>query len=241
LRKMRIEHGQHRLKGSAGQPSGDFVDPAFFNERRQFQQEGIRLAERPYNPLEKRNLAESVVRALLDKPCSELPPREPFAGAGVYALYYKGPFAPYAPIATANENGHCSTPIYVGRARHPGARKGREPNVADAKQPLYARLVEHSESIEAVNNLDLREFRCRYLVVDELWVPLAERLLLERYQPVWNVVLDGFGNHDPGEGRKQQKKSPWDVLHPGRKWADKLAPGKQGIQELLLAIQAHFD
>ena len=39
----------------------------------------------PYNPLDKRNLAESVASAMLHTPVQKLPP-EPFIGAGVYAL-----------------------------------------------------------------------------------------------------------------------------------------------------------
>lgn len=32
-------------------------------------------------------------------------------------------------------------------------------------------------------------------------------------------VLDGFGIHDPGKGRHRGKRSLWDTLHPGRKFA----------------------
>jgi len=198
------------------------------------------LPEQPYNPLEKRHLAEGVVRALLDRACGPLPPTEAFGGAGVYALYYHGDFAPYAPLTTANARGECNVPIYVGRARYPGARKGFEDDAADDRQSLFDRLSEHAESINAAANLKIAHFRCRYLMTDELWVALAERLLLEQYQPVWNVVIDGFGNHDPGAGRTNQKRSPWDVLHPGRHWAEKLAPGKQSPSELLAAIRAHL-
>lgn len=198
------------------------------------------MVERPYNPLEKRHLAEGVVGALLEKPCGPLPPAKSFNGAGVYVLYYEGDFKPYAPLARANAGGACNVPVYVGRARHAGARKGFEEDAQGGQQPLYGRLCEHAESIEAAVNLTLSHFRCRYLVVDELWVALAERLLLERYQTLWNQVIDGFGIHDPGKGRKDQKRSAWDVVHPGRRWAEKLAPGKQSQKELLAAIRAHL-
>ena len=48
----------------------------------------------PYNPLDKRNLGASVAAAMLASPVHTLPP-EPFIGAGVYAIYYRGDFAPY--------------------------------------------------------------------------------------------------------------------------------------------------
>lgn len=55
----------------------------------------------PYNPLDKRNLAESVASAMLHTPVQKLPP-EPFIGAGVYAIYYKGDFEPYRKLVELN-------------------------------------------------------------------------------------------------------------------------------------------
>ncbi|MDR0670086.1 MAG: Eco29kI family restriction endonuclease [Treponema sp.] len=43
---------------------------------------------------------------------------------------------------------------------------------------------------------------------------------------LWNIVVDGFGNHDPGSGRYNQQISSWDTIHPGRNWAKKLQKGK---------------
>ena len=91
-------------------------------------------------------------------------------------------------------------------------------------QALYKRLSEHTESLRVVTNLDLEDFYCRLLVVEDIWIPLAESMLIERYKPVWNNVLCGFGNHDPGSGRYSGKMPQWDCLHPGRAWAKKLQP-----------------
>ena len=33
---------------------------------------------------------------------------------------------------------------------------------------------------------------------------------------LWNSLVDGFGNHDPGAGRYKGLRPRWDVLHPGR-------------------------
>ena len=87
---------------------------------------------------------------------------------------------------------------------------------------LYKRLKEHSDSISAAHNLNLSDFRCRWLVVDEVFIPLAESLLISHYKPLWNAVVDGFGNHPPGKGLEKGNKPMWDVLHPGRAWTDKL-------------------
>ena len=95
---------------------------------------------------------------------------------------------------------------------------------ADPGQALYKRLSEHAGSVGDAENLNLADFRCRFLVVDDIWIPLAESLLVKMYSPLWNQKIDGFGNHDPGKGSYNQQRSPWDVIHPGRSWAYKLQP-----------------
>ena len=181
------------------------------------------LSPTPFNPLDKRHLGESVAAAMLKSEVHPLPP-EKFKGAGIYAIYYTGDFEAYGNMAAVNSNGQFARPIYVGKAVPAGARKGGLGLGVDHGTALFKRLSEHYESIKAAENLDESDFFCRYLVVDDIWIPLAESLLIEKFQPVWNRVLDGFGNHDPGSGRYAQQKSPWDELHPGREWADRLRP-----------------
>ncbi|MDH4099798.1 MAG: Eco29kI family restriction endonuclease [Nitrospirota bacterium] len=175
----------------------------------------------PFNPLDKKNLGESVAEALLLRPVHEMPPT-PFIGAGIYAIYYTGDFSDYAEIAKKNRKDKYGWPIYVGKAVPAGARKGGFGLDSDPGQVLYKRLVEHTTSIQQTENLDIRDFACRYLVVDDIWIPLAESMLIEMFSPLWNQLIDGFGNHDPGSGRYNQQKSQWDILHPGRPWATKL-------------------
>lgn len=55
---------------------------------------------------------------------------------------------------------------------------------------------------------------------------MAERFLIEHYLPLWNIGMDGFGNHDPGSGRHAGEITWWDALHPGRPWAKKLSQTK---------------
>lgn len=174
----------------------------------------------PFNPLDKRNLGASVAEALLAGQPKPLADISPFQGAGVYALYYVGDFPAYRDLAAGNKGGRYQAPIYVGKAIPAGARKGGglgKPNT----RALFKRLSEHAESIRAVENLDIQDFHCRYLVVDDIWIPLGESLLIARFAPVWNSLVDGFGNHDPGKGRHQGIRPRWDVLHPGREWASK--------------------
>ncbi len=177
----------------------------------------------PYNPLEKTNLAESVVSQLLAEPPQKMTQLRPFSGAGIYAIYYAGDFPAYKHISTKDLTGDDATPIYVGKAVPKGARKGLEIDTTGSS--LYSRIKQHLGSVTSAKNLSEEDFYCRYLVVDDIWIPLAESLMINRFKPLWNVSIDGFGNHAPGGGRSGQKKSSWDTLHPGRAWADKLPPG----------------
>lgn len=172
----------------------------------------------PFNPLDKKNLGESVAQALLEQPPVRLPDVQKFRGAGVYVIYYSGKFSAYKPLAEANAGERPATPIYVGKAVPAGARKGGDLE-ADPKFALYDRLQDHAKSIEQAVNLAVGDFCCRYLVVDDIWIPLGEALLIARFSPLWNKVIDGFGNHDPGKGRHEGLRPRWDVLHPGRPWA----------------------
>ena len=116
----------------------------------------------------------------------------------MYAIYYRGEFPAYRHLAEANR-AECRQPIYVGRSQPKGGRKGGLRNVPVATGTALAlRLRKHAASIRSAPALDLKDFRFRYLVLDEIWVPLGENILIETFQPVWNVVVDGFGNHDPG-------------------------------------------
>ncbi|HFF0322705.1 TPA: Eco29kI family restriction endonuclease [Pseudomonas aeruginosa] len=176
----------------------------------------------PFNPLDKKNLGASVAEALLTKEVHPLGDLPVFEGAGIYAIYYTGVFAPYAQVSRLNADGKFMLPIYVGKAVPPGARMGASLELAAGKV-LHKRLKEHAESIKAAENLDIKDFHCRFLVVDDIWIPLGESLIIARFTPVWNSLIDGFGNHNPGKGRHAGMRPRWDVLHPGREWAMRLA------------------
>lgn len=158
---------------------------------------------------------------LLSQEPSPLPPATRFLGAGIYAIYYVGDFEPYLPIMEANKDDQWARPIYVGKAIPEGGRKGARALDAPVGNVLFKRLAEHAKSIREVENLELSHFFCRYLVVDETFISLGEALMIQRFRPLWNMMLDGFGNHDPGGGRKDSLRSLWDTLHPGRSWAYK--------------------
>lgn len=165
-----------------------------------------------YNPLDYRNLTVNLIRELMSRGPDALPPGERFRGAGVYALFYDGSFEPYVPFRSPA----AERPIYVGKAVPKGARKGATRGATSMGTELYGRLVEHARSIGQATSLDLADFSCRFLVVTPLWITMAERFLIEEFQPVWNVCMEGFGAHDAGAGRRAGEVSWWDAMHAGR-------------------------
>jgi hypothetical protein len=64
--------------------------------------------------------------------------------------------------------------------------------------------------------------------------------LIKLNQPLWNVAIDGFGNHDPGRGRYEQAKSDWDVIHPGRPWAERCNGIHKQESVIVSNIENHF-
>jgi len=188
--------------------------------------------EDAYDPLDYSNLAKSVVTALLEKAPAPLAALSPFPGAGVYAIYYSGDFEAYTRIVRQKYQ----IPIYVGKAIPAGGRKGQTGVTSSPGSELYKRLKEHAQSIEQTENLLLDDFTCRYLVVLPVWVSLAEQFLINHYRPVWNLVLDGFGNHPPGAGRKDMRRPRWDIVHPGRAWAKKLV-AEETLTDLLAELE----
>lgn len=185
----------------------------------------------PFNPLDKKNLGASVAEALLSKEVHPLNALPVFDGAGVYAIYYTGDFPAYARLASLNKSGQFMLPIYVGKAVPAGARMGGDLNSSPGKV-LQKRLKEHADSIRAAENLNIDDFHCRFLVVDDIWIPLGESLIIARYTPVWNSLIDGFGNHNPGKGRHAGMRPRWDVLHPGRSWAMSLAERPEKAKDI---------
>lgn len=172
------------------------------------------------------------MRQLMESSACRLPLVQSFAGVGIYALHYRGRFPPYASLGEERL-------IYVGKAALPGKRSGRSQR-GRGSNALFRRLADHTSTLEAADNLKLADFSCRWLVLDQIWIELAEQALISRYQPLWNVVVDGFGNKDPGGGRYNQKRSPWDTLHPGREWAARLRDGSKDAAQILSAIKDHL-
>lgn len=189
----------------------------------------------PFNPLDKLHLGESVAQAMLRQPTVPMTELKRFSGAGIYAIYYGGGFPAYNAISKLNSGGQCIAPIYVGKAVPKGARKGGDLS-ADPGGVLYSRLMQHLRSLQDAQNLDASDFSCRYLIVDDIWIPLGESLLIAKFNPLWNHLINGFGNHDTGKGRHQGFRPRWDVLHPGRAWAERCQARTETREQIELEV-----
>ena len=194
--------------------------------------------ERQYNPLDKMNLGASVAEALLLRRPQPLGSIPLVKGAGIYAIYYVGDFPLYEPVSLRNRRGRFKAPIYIGKAVPEGARKGAGIRIKLLTNVLSRRLKEHADSIRATD-LCVADFFFRYLLVDDIWIPLGESLLIAKLCPLWNSVIDGFGNHDPGKGRYQGMRPRWDVLHPGRRWAEKCQPRIETREQIVADVTNH--
>ena len=169
-------------------------------------------------------LVKDAVRFFNGTPVHTLPPPESFLGTGVYATYYTGKNPIYKKYAELNRLSY-GFPIYVGKAVPKGWRQARvSDNHLSQSKELFNRLREHGRSISIAQGLELKDFKYRFVIFEDAssdMIGTIEAALIKLNMPLWNTAVDGFGNHDPGSGRYEQAKSDWDVIHPGRAWAEK--------------------
>lgn len=190
-----------------------------------------------YNPADPATFAESIGNKLLVQdpiPLTSVKERK-FYGSGVYALYYRGDFEAYRPIRNT------ATPIYVGSAMPDKTKTGASPRSQGTR--LCVRLREHADSISEARNLDLSDFDCRYLVVASGWEIAAEAHLIKLFRPVWNKevgVCRGIGKHGDSSTTRDNLRSDWDTLHPGRPWADDARPNDRNATRIKADVAKHY-
>lgn len=188
-------------------------------------------------------LIKDAIRFFNGTPVREIPPESKFSGAGVYALYYTGNYDIYAKYSVLNRLAY-NYPIYVGKAVPMGWRQSRiSDNVNNFSKVLFNRISEHASNIVKVG-LDLSDFMVRFVIFEgecSDMISSVEAGLIKFHRPLWNVALDGFGNHTPGKGRFMQAKSDWDVVHPGRIWADKCTGRSKPKDRIISNIEKHLE
>jgi Eco29kI restriction endonuclease len=189
-----------------------------------------------FDPSDPKVVGRFVALALVSQERMPLAGIEPFYGSGVYALYYKGPFKLYAPISGTE------TPIYVGQAA-PVQANARRPTEQGSK--LSSRLNEHLKNIlKAKESLEINDFDCRALVVQSGWETAAEDYLIHLFQPIWNSetkILYGLGKHGDKATTRTNKRSPWDTIHPARKWAAETVEDAKTPSQVADELNRHFE
>jgi hypothetical protein len=157
-----------------------------------------------------------------------------FYGSGVYALYYAGDqIEPYRVISGTE------TPIYVGKAvpASPSAE-----TAFDQGPAVWKRLKEHKKSIVA-GGLDPSDFKYRYAVIQSGMESAVEDFMIRLFLPIWNKeikVCFGIGKHGDAATTRANKRSPWDTMHPGRRWAEATEQDQSSREEIITKIAAHF-
>lgn len=158
----------------------------------------------------------------------------PFYGSGVYALYYHGNSEKsYLPLSKTE------TPIYVGKAdpKNPQAE-----TVEAQGQALFTRLKEHLKSITKTN-LPLSDFHFRASPIQTGMQSAVEDFMIRLFRPIWNreiKICYGIGKHGDSAETRANKRSPWDTMHPGRKWAAATTTDQMKRHEIEARITEHF-
>lgn len=186
-------------------------------------------------------IVKDTIRFFNGTPVIDMPPPEPFSGAGVYALYCIGRSPLYEPLYNLNRMSF-AMPIYVGKAVPHGWRQARSRQANS--NALFSRPNDHCRSINQAKNLNLDDFKCRFMILEDAaadMISTAEAFLIREYKPLWNSTVDGFGNHAPGKGRIGQAKSDRDVLHPGREWAENCKGASNTIEEVESKVKEYFN
>lgn len=184
----------------------------------------IKLPDVSFDPSDPKIVGQMVSIALLAQPLVPLNGIVPAYGSGVYGIYYTGPNSLYSGISGSE------TPIYVGKA-DPADQSAATPREQGAK--LTGRLIEHANTIRTAEGyidqltvplepICVSDFQCRRLVCATNAQLVAEKHLIRIFAPLWNAETKacwGMSKHGDSAGTRSNKRSPWDVVHPGRLWA----------------------
>ncbi|MGI5867863.1 MAG: Eco29kI family restriction endonuclease [Kiritimatiellia bacterium] len=188
-------------------------------------------------------MLKDAVRFFHGTPVFNIPPPEKFSGAGVYALYCLSRSGMYSKFGNEINRTAYSVPIYVGKAVPRGWRQNRMLDKQESGNVLFSRLSEHASSIQAGKGLSIDDFACRFVIFEGEsagMIGAVEAAIIREHNPLWNSVIDGFGNHDPGSKRVTGRMTQWDALHPGRAWAARMEGEKPDAKDLLRRVKDYM-
>ena len=257
LAMERLESALVELVELAKMPGSNAVASRIRGELRAFSEkleevraatDKVQLPRATFDPFEPKTVGRMVALAMLAQPLVVLSAVTDSYGSGIFAIYYVGDHPFYAAISGTE------TPIYVGKA-DPALRDASTPRQQGIK--LSGRLREHAGRISDVERyateghlppglhpIHLKDFKCRRLTCATNAQLVAETHLIGMFWPLWNSQTKacwGLSKHGDAAVTRKNKRSPWDVVHPGRNWAlsealeDSLNPGaiKSRIDEVL--------
>lgn len=193
-----------------------------------------------FNPSSPTTIGRMIALCMANRASRLLPDldNDPFYGGGVYAIYYRGDHSAYASITGR------PIPVYVGKA-DPSEVQASNPEEQGTK--LWHRLCkDHLKNLRLAENLNEADFDCRYLVTLSGYQSAAEAFLIETFKPIWNnevKICFGFGKHGDSAKTRANARSPWDTLHPGRKWAwaEGNKPNERNEEQIIAEIHAHYE
>ncbi len=189
-------------------------------------------------------ILKDAVRFFHGTPVFHIPPPEVFTGTGVYALYYIGKTGIYSKFGNEINRTGYNIPIYVGKAVPEGWRQNRILVTTETNtKRLFNRIREHAKSIRSTRNLVVENFHCRFMIFEgnaQNMIAAVEAALIAEKTPLWNSVVDGFGNHAPGGKRKTGRLPAWDALHPGRGWTATMEGDRPEAKDVERRVKDYF-
>ena len=187
-------------------------------------------------------LCKDAVRAFNGTPVCGMPPPS-FSGAGVYAIYCTATEGIYERYGNkANRLGY-NRPIYVGKAVPKGWRQSRTAGQSTKDSSLRGRLAKHTRTICAATDLDIEDFACRFMIFSggsEDMIAAVEAALIAEYRPLWNTVIDGFGNNNPGKERMSGEVPQWHILHKGVEWAKRMTGVRKSVASIRKSVMDYM-
>ena len=71
-------------------------------------------------------------------------------------------------------------------------------------------------------------------------ISAVEAALIAEYTPLWNAVIDGFGNNPPGDKRMGGIVPKWHILHKGVKWASQMTGHRANVRSIQKSVMDYM-
>jgi hypothetical protein len=92
-------------------------------------------------------------------------------------------------------------------------------------------------------NLPLADFYYRAAPIQTGMQAAVEDFMIRLFRPIWNKQIKicfGIGKHGDSAKTRANRRSPWDTMHPGRKWAADTKSDQMNREGIEARIADHF-